>query len=485
METNLMLEFATEGIDLNDKSELVTEIFTQITKLVSVSDIIGVQLIPKRWPHRVEILCANQNSKDILLEKGLTIQDKSIDLSEPGLGKVRVSVDDAPLDMNNDLIKEFMNDYGKVLDVRNEYLHAGGNRLPWWNGTRHVDMCDLKSDLPPTIRVPYGHKIIKIKLWHRGQTLIECRWCKDHVNKDEHVCSKKPQRRCYNCGSTSHMKNECQVGKQCFTCQQTGHIARDCPKPAAVALNADNFPNLSSPEAIPEPEQVPQDELVQEFGPPCMDSPDTRQPNEKTEGKTSIKCLLVGSSNCRGLVIPGDDDLGIQQTSRIIGGLKIKDSASKLHDIPNSELNEFQTVVLHVGSTDFPVNTEKDFETHYMEYVENLSEISTMCPKSVILVSSVLPRNERYGSKTNRQTRLFNDKLKALTENESNLIYVDHSSYLVEGDQIRTSLYRKNDSENIHLNTLGRETLAGMLQMVLKETVYRCKLENEWQIRVK
>ena len=212
METNLMLQFATEGIDLNDKSELVTEIFTQITKLVSVSDIIGVQLIPKRWPHRVEILCANQNSKDILLEKGLTIQDKSIDLSEPGLGKVRVSVDDAPLDMNNDLIKEFMNDYGKVLDVRNEYLHAGGNRLPWWNGTRHVDMSDLKSDLPPTIRVPYGHKIIKIKLWHRGQTLIECRWCKDHVNKDEHVCSKKPQRRCYNCGSTSHMKNECQVG---------------------------------------------------------------------------------------------------------------------------------------------------------------------------------------------------------------------------------------------------------------------------------
>ena len=52
---------------------------------------------------------------------------------------------------------------------------------------------------------------------------------------------------------------------------------------------------------------------------------------------------------------------------------------------------------MYVGSTNFPVNTEQDFETHYMEYVENLSEISTMCPKSVILVSSVLPRNERYG----------------------------------------------------------------------------------------
>ena len=205
-----------------------------------------------------------------------------------------------------------------------------------------------------------------------------------------------------------------------------------------------------------------------------MDSPDTRHSNEKTDCKTSVKCLLVGSSNCRGLVIPGDDDLGIQQTSRIIGGLKIKDSASKLHDIPNSELNEFQAVVLHVGSTDFPVNTEKDFETHYMEYVENLSEISTMCPKSVILVSSVLPRNERYGSKTNRKIRLFNDKLKALTENESNLVYVDHSSYLVEGDQIQTSLYRKNDSENIHLNTLGREKLAVCVKWPKQYTINGC-----------
>ena len=79
-------------------------------------------------------------------------------------------------------------------------------------------------------------------------------------------------------------------------------------------------------------------------------------------------------------------------------------------------------------------------------------------------------------AKKKQTTRFFNEKLKALTENDSNLI-----SYLVEGDQIQTSLYRKNDSENIHLNTLGREELTGMLQIVLKETVYRC----EWQIRVK
>ena len=111
----------------------------------------------------------------------------------------------------------------------------------------------------------------------------------------------------------------------------------------------------------------------------------------------NIKCLLVGSSNCRGLVIPGDDHLEIQLTSRIAGGLKIKDVTSKLNSIPSAEMNEYWAVILHVGSTDFPVSSEKDFDTHYMEYVESLSELSTMCPKSAVLISSVLPRNDNFG----------------------------------------------------------------------------------------
>ena len=54
-----------------------------------------------------------------------------------------------------------------------------------------------------------------------------------------------------------------------------------------------------------------------------------------------------------------------------------------------------------------------------------------------------------------------------------------------QSDQVQSSFYRKNDADKIHLNTSGREGLARMLQMSLKETVYRCKLENEWQIHVK
>ena len=104
-------------------------------------------------------------------KKGLSIQNKVIDLSEPGLGKVKVAVDDAPMNLDNNTIRDVLTSYGKVLDVRYDYLYVDGNRVPWWNGTRHVDMCELKSELPPTIKVRHGQKHIKIKLWHKNKTL--------------------------------------------------------------------------------------------------------------------------------------------------------------------------------------------------------------------------------------------------------------------------------------------------------------------------
>ena len=154
-------------------------------------DIIGVQLIPKQWPHHVEIICANEATKDILLNNGLKIQNQDIKIYETGLNKVKVAIDNAPLNMDNGIIKEALCEFGKAIDIRNEYLSVGGKRVPWWNGTRHVDMSHLKCELPPTLKLHIGEKEIKARVWHIGQTRIECRWCKEHVVKDEHNCPKR------------------------------------------------------------------------------------------------------------------------------------------------------------------------------------------------------------------------------------------------------------------------------------------------------
>ena len=81
------------------------------------------------------------------------------------------------------------------------------------------------------------------------------------------------------------------------------------------------------------------------------------------------------------------------------------------------------------------------------------------------------------------QICLFNAKLRALAEEEANPIFVDNDSYLANGDQIQSSFYRKNDK--IHLSTSGKIRPTEMLQSTLKEVVYRSKLENEFEVRVK
>ena len=73
-----MLKFANEGLDVHGKSALINDIFKEITQTVNVTDIIGVQLLAKQWPHHVIILCVNEATKDILLNNGLKIQNQDI-----------------------------------------------------------------------------------------------------------------------------------------------------------------------------------------------------------------------------------------------------------------------------------------------------------------------------------------------------------------------------------------------------------------------
>ena len=495
-----MLKFATEGLNLHDKSALISDIFKEITQTVKVTDIIGVQLIPKQWPHHVEILCANEVTKDILLNNGLKIQNQDIKIYETGLNKVKVAIDNAPLNMDNGIIKEALCEFGKVLDIRNEYLSVGGKRVPWWNGTRHVDMSHLKCELPPTLKLHIGEKEIKVRVWHIGQTRIECRWCKEHVVKDEHNCPKRPPRRCFNCGSTTHQKEECVVGKVCFNCNESNHIIRNCPYVYQKETGAtpettpkktnvtnsddtDNFPPLTSPAVQQESQTSPaENEQDMDLGPPCVDSPDIRQFDPDSMKTPTVKCLILGSSNCRNLAIPSDDDLEIQVERRTVGGLKIKGAYQELDDIPAEEQQKFRAVVLHVGSTDFPVETEKDFESCYKQYLENLSKISTLCPKAVILMSGILPRNDLLDTETNQQILRFNHKLKVLADEEPILIYVDNHSRFADGDQVISSMYKSSDKNKIHLNSKGKKRLAEMFQKTLKEAVYRDKLADEWHI---
>ena len=103
---NLTLEFNISELEKRvEVNELIAEIYCNVVKLVDEKDILGVQVLPRKWPRKVHIVCAQRQAKECLLIHGLEIQGRHISVYEPGNGLLRVTLEDAPIDMSNKIFK--------------------------------------------------------------------------------------------------------------------------------------------------------------------------------------------------------------------------------------------------------------------------------------------------------------------------------------------------------------------------------------------
>ena len=75
---------------------------------------------------------------------------------------------------------------------------------------------------------------------------MKCRWCKEIVPKDVHTCPRAPSNKCFNCGSTEHMRWECTQGKCCYKCGSKTHIARECQGQVEEIVTAGEVPASGS-----------------------------------------------------------------------------------------------------------------------------------------------------------------------------------------------------------------------------------------------
>ena len=484
MENSLMLQFSTADIDVHGKSpDIYEQIYKELIQYVDAKSIIGVQLIPRKWPRFGQILCGDKGTKELLRSRGLRLQNKDLVLHEPGPGVTKVTVEDAPLDMTNSDILAMLSKYGKVSEIRNEHLYVDGVRSSWLTGTRFAYMQSMDSPLPPTLKVKHGGFELKLTLRHFGQTHMECRWCHLQVPRDDHDCPRKPVRRCFNCGSSSHLKHECREPKTCYKCGNQSHIARDCPTNEDRPMEAE-YPalNRSVASKTPVPTHIRFDDSpLNNLGPACEDSPEPRViDNVLTHNKMDM--ILIGSSNCRDIQIRGDEDLEINTHPLIQGGLLINEAHEKLDELDTAVCETADAVVFHVGSCDFSMESMDELETTYSDYVQMLTTVSKRCPRAMRLISSIPPRLEPLSSETNSQIKTFNAKLQQLAQNVPNVLYIDNDACLTDAGQVSLSLYKDNDVSNIHLNGEGKRVLAGNMQDYLKDAYYKMKLASDYQI---
>ena len=227
------LEFQYSDLRFDRKVEprdLVEKIHSHVTIDIGLHEdrVIGVHFLPtENWPQRVKIYCKDSESKDTLKQRGLDLYGGHIKLFEPGHGVKKVEIKNVPGHMPSHLIKEILGEFGHIVQFRHEkYRLRSGRQIEWTTGNRIAWMREVEN-MPPIIKVQWNSKEVVLNVWHYGQTDKFCRHCKDIVSKD-HQCHNAPQKKCFECGSPSHLKGDC-PGLSCFKCGEKGHIAPSCP----------------------------------------------------------------------------------------------------------------------------------------------------------------------------------------------------------------------------------------------------------------
>ena len=497
MPPGLVLEFPVADLGQRvEVKDLTEKLYEDIVNKVDESDVLGVQVVPQRWPRKVRVVCAHQAAKDCLLIQGLDLYGKHVDLNEPGNGIIKVTIQDAPIEMSNDIIKSWVEQYGIVSEFRNEHATYQNKRLNWKTGVRYAYVINLRESIPPSAKLPFDGGEITITVWHYGQTHMKCRWCKDIVPKGEHSCARAPVRKCFNCGSEDHIKAACNQGRCCYKCGSSEHIARDCQNQARDAEQAREHGDLAVAGESPVLDTVP----VSHSTPGQQPTTDQHMPTETSElgsfdtmegsvildhtpERVQAKVLLMGGSNCRGLELQGEDWLDLAVTPLIQGGLLIEEAAEKLDECSKELKSETDIVVVHVGSCNFPANDFTDIDRHYTHYVELLNTITNNCPKANIVVSSVLPRNGHQNTNINDQIKTFNRKLAELAWTEEKIQFSDNFGHFEgENDEVDRNLFKTSDRSGVHLNVDGQGRLATALVHCVKEAFFKRKLEAELEI---
>ena len=488
-----MLEFNLSDLDRRyDNDELISEIYRDVIGKIDEKDIVGVQILPKRWPRKVQLLCAHLPAKECLLIRGLDIGSGHIELHEPGQGIIKLTIENVPLDVPNELIKNWATQYGTVVDFRNEHLYIDGKRLSWRSGTRYAYITNMAGPVPPTVKVKYEGAEFTMAVWHYGQTHRYCRWCKNTVEKS-HDCDNRPKRRCHNCGSEAHVKADCPSDKLCFKCKQSGHVARHCPsnmtqQPIPTPshdVQIDGRSNTQSEAEMDNSVVIPN---TSDSDPNAStvhhesQELDAHGSDDASESRALLNAIIIGTSNCRNLPLQGDDQLCLNIELLPQGGLSIEDAHEKLEEVSKDFLEKCDAIVIHVGSCDFPIRTDREMEENYTNFVELLNSISSSCPQANILLSSILPRSGEGKVRVNKQIQTFNQRLIDLCQAEQQIDYINNDVHFANESGVISALFASKDVTGIHLNNDGKLRLASSIQDALKEICFKRKMQNEWAI---
>ena len=117
--------------------------------------------------------------------------------------------------------------------------------------------------------------------------------------------------------------------------------------------------------------------------------------------------------------------------------------------------------------------------------MECIHNVQLRCPGADIIISGVLLRAPRVGSKNEKligKIIELNRKLSLLEKEVSNILCVDHDLSFVDKGMVRQNLYHQTGKTEVHINEGGSQALSEKLVNAIVEQYYKRKLAIDYDV---
>ena len=461
---------------------------------IDSSQILGVVKYPQRWTQKILIYLDNEESKNDLLIRGLTLYNQHVELSELGLGPMKVIVQNADLFFDDEVIKQWLSQFGEITGFKHEtHKLRNAKDSKWYTGNRIVWIKNVNKSIPPVAKLNSGDEVANISVWHYGQTEIKCRFCHMIVPKG-HMCKRAPQKKCFLCGENDHVRADCPLNsyESNFPSIVAGH--QNHPNKGKTPLKIidptkplERSPRNDSPsDSYPKPKKQRTNSSGQLSFYDDVSNSESAEIKPSPSGRSTVKgtCETVVFTDAnKKMELVGDDVLQLNNTMPVEDDMTIEKATEMLSNMSRERKQEVDVAVVHVGAQHFPTKTKEEFDNMIVKYQSFVYDVMDQCPKSSVVISSVLPRagNGDFKTALNSCIDQFNQNIchfsKANERNRSRLHFLNNEKLFKNDEkEVVRDMYIDPDGEGVRITDESHGKLNSGIIDAIKYVFYQDKL---------
>ena len=490
------------------------QVLDALISIVNEKDILFIQ----HFGNKVHVGFADQQSRSIVYQTGLFINNRHIDCHEIYIDSVSVVLKNIPPHIPNFTVAAFIEQYAEVVGlIEHGFVkRRDGSRTIIRTGTRYFRVRNVRTPLPsfPEISNFSG------KLFYEGQP---CQHCAETTHAGNRCPSRQMTSRrvtsCYRCGEEGHFARDCVTDEViCFACGQVGHTQANCsviradeedreelrqrqvvnqqhtnvhPTGAAnqagplvmhpanaikkivdavaatnhVLNRVDTYNQTASTPAF-NPQAEINERPTDRVEARREDVESQKTPTRSAEiaaqasSRTAPTCVLIGDSLLHMMQNSDNNDRLTLSTS----GLSIEEVHEQSRQLHTCEKTE--VVVIQTGTNNLIYRNETPCEC-VVKYNSLLNEVKSTFPNADIVVSGIPPVNSSGEENGNIDSTNF--EIQKICGSKLNVHFLDNKRIFMDSQGVVYKKdFKQSDRKGVHMTNKGQEKLRHNIERAIR-----------------